>query len=93
MQYKFENLTDDDVNLIGALLDEQPYKRVANLALRLQAQITQQIADAKSAAAANQKRALDHIVGQEIAKRAPANPPPRKRAKAAKPPPETPQKG
>lgn len=37
-------LTDDDINFIGTLLDEAPYKLVKPLADRLQAQINAQLA-------------------------------------------------
>jgi hypothetical protein len=39
--FKIE-LTADDIELIGRLLDEQPYKLVAPLAKRVQAQIDAQ---------------------------------------------------
>jgi hypothetical protein len=41
--FKIE-LTSEDIELIGRLLDEQPYKLVAPLAQRVQAQINAQLA-------------------------------------------------
>lgn len=41
-------LTAEDISLIGTLLDEQPYKKVAGLVQRVQAQITKQLNPAPS---------------------------------------------
>lgn len=47
------DLTADDIELIGRLLDEQPYKLVAPLAKRMQAQIdAQQLPDVMQLATA-----------------------------------------
>lgn len=43
VNFKIE-LTSEDIELIGKLLDEQPYKLVAPLAKRVQAQIDAQLA-------------------------------------------------
>lgn len=44
-------LTAEDIDLIGSLLDEQPYKKVVGLVNRVQAQINAQIAATVASAA------------------------------------------
>lgn len=69
MKYRFEDLSDADVNLIGEVLDDQPFRKVASLARRLQAQIDAQNAEAAAAAEAQQKAAVENLVNSEINKR------------------------
>jgi hypothetical protein len=43
-------LTDADLTLIGELLDEQPYKKVAGIVRRIQEQINAQVREAVNVA-------------------------------------------
>ena len=81
VKFNFNDLSDADVNLIGELLDDQPYKRVAGLAKRLQVQIDAQIAEAKAATETQQRTAFDRLVDNEITKRGFVKPTNRKQRK------------
>jgi hypothetical protein len=50
------DLTDADIELIGLLLDEQPYKKVFDIARRMQAQINQQLSPQPELKPAARKR-------------------------------------
>jgi len=78
-------LSADDLNLIGQLIDEQPYKRVHDLCRRIQAQITEQdqtrqVAQREKVDAFIKEKA-EQLVAEKAAAVAPAEPKKPARAK------------
>lgn len=75
--YKIE-LSDADIELIGAALDELPFKKVIDLSKRFQSQIDTQNKEAATAQSAAQAANLEKFIQSEISKRT-AKVPSRKR--------------
>lgn len=68
VKYRIENLTADDIILIGSAIDTLPHGKVQNLVHRMQAQITTQDTAERSRIEAEQKATLDAWRAGEIDK-------------------------
>jgi hypothetical protein len=59
VKYKFENMSAEDLVLIGVALDALPHGKVSGLVARMQAQISTQDRAAQEVTAAEQAKAVE----------------------------------